>query len=306
MKEDDIVHFLKTRFPAPVGFMGIGDDCAVFPDESGGYWLVTTDSMVEGTHFLENKISARDLGYKLAMVNFSDIAAMGGRPHSAYLSCAMASDYVDAENLFDGVKEALEEVGIPLLGGDIAGSTKNLFLSMTVMGRAEKIVRRSGGRPGDILCVTDVLGDSAGGLQQLLNEDGDSLRAKHTRPRSHLKEGQVLAACRGVNAMMDVSDGLHIDVQRLAQASGCGAKIFLDKLPLSEELRAYAGDAAEELAISGGEDYCLLAAVDPGQLQELKDVRLYPVGELTKEPGALVYMRGKRLESISPQPFEHF
>ncbi len=306
LKEDAIIQLLQNRFTPPANYLGIGDDCAVFPDESEGFWLVTTDSMVEGTHFLRDKISMEDLGYKLAMVNFSDIAAMGGSPHSVYLSCALPSDFLEVKNIFEGVKEALDEVSVPLLGGDVVKSRKNLFLSMTVLGKAQQIKKRSGGKPGDILCVTGFLGDSAAGLRQLLHSGKGSLIEKHIRPRAHLKEGKRLAGCGGVGAMMDLSDGLHVDVQRLAKASGCGAKIFLDKLPISHELRSYAEDEAEDLAVSGGEDYCLLAAADAGLIEQLPDLNLHAVGELTAEAGTLVYLRNGEPAEVVPHPFEHF
>ncbi len=306
MKEDAIIQLLQNRFQPPANYLGIGDDCAAFPDESGGFWLVTTDSMVEGTHFLRDKISMEDLGYKLAMVNFSDIAAMGGRLHSVYLSCALPADFFQVEHIFEGVKEALDEAAVPLLGGDIVKSEQNLFLTLTVFGKARKIKTRSGGKPGDILCVTGFLGDSAAGLRQLLHAGKGTLIEKHIRPRAHLKEGERLAGYGGVGAMMDLSDGLHVDVQRLAKASGCGAKIFLDKLPISRELRSYAEDGAENFAVSGGEDYCLLASLDVDLFKQLQDLNLHAVGELTAEAGTFVYLRDGKSVNVVPGPFEHF
>lgn len=303
MREDDIINLLQKLFKTPEGYLGIGDDCAAFPKAEGGYFLVSTDSLVEGTHFIGEKISPEDLGYKLVMVNLSDIAAMGGRPHSVYISLALPPLYPHVERFFSGVHEALRETGALLLGGDVVRSPGPLFLNISALGEAEMIKTRSGGVPGDLLCVTDTLGDSAGGLRQLERGDGVSLIPKQNRPKAHLKEGQLLAQLKEVHALMDISDGLHIDTKRLAKASGCGAVIDLNRIPLSQELKDYAGSQALSLAAGGGEDYCLLAAIDP---QADLPSFVYPVGTLTEKVGALDYVRSGKPVEITLHPFEHF
>jgi thiamine-monophosphate kinase len=312
----------------PQNIKGIGDDCAVIPWQGRKRLLVTTDLLVEGVHFLKERIPAEDLGYKSLAVNLSDLAAMGGRPRFAFLSLAIPPEteitYLD--NFFRGWQELSRQTGVYLLGGDTTRSLEKLVINVAVLGEARTpfIKYRSEARAGDIIAVTGPLGDSEGGLRLILSgQMGKKLSAaehylirRHYRPRPHLEEGWFLAHQPEVRAMMDVSDGIDSDLRRIIEQSGCGVEVNLEKLPVSEELRACAqkyGWNLEEVAAAGGEDYCLLLTVAPEKFPALKRKfhqrfrrSLADIGRITSRKGEQVYLRhGQRVE-LKKSGFDHF
>lgn len=273
--EFGLIDRIRTRFPAPEGVTGIGDDCAVIPQRSGRDTLVSTDMLVEGTHFLRADISPYCLGWKSAAVNVSDIAAMGGRPTATFLSVALPAglspDWV--EEFLRGYAELSERFGIALLGGDTTASPDRICINVAVLGECPSghALLRSTARPGDLVCVTGPLGDSAAGLKAILaglerDADVQALIDRHYLPLPRVAEGQLLAATPGVHAMMDISDGIGSDLGHILDASGVSAAIDVPALPLSAALRrvcARQGWDAAELAIGGGEDYELLFTCTP-------------------------------------------
>jgi len=304
---------------------GIGDDCAVLPWAGGRRLLVTTDMLVEGTHFLRAKISARDLGHKSLAVNLSDVAAMGGRPTAAFLSLAIPTDidiaWLDA--FFAGLRAQARGAGVALLGGDTTRSPGPLVINVALLGEADagRIKLRSGAGPGDALCVTGFLGDSDAGLRILLggkprNRDEAALVRRHDRPRAHLAEGAWLARRAAVTAMMDVSDGIDSDLRRIMERSGCGAAVDLDALPLSGPLRRTAarrGWDTRELAAAGGEDYCLLVAVRRGAAAAIARAfgrafgrPLVRIGTITRARDGLRYFSAGRPAELARRGFDHF
>jgi thiamine-monophosphate kinase len=256
------------------GVEGIGNDCAVIPYRDSLSFLVTTDLLVENTHFIKTQINPSDLGYKSLAVNLSDIAAMGGKPQYAFLSLGMPIEtpieWVDA--FFAGLRQLATQTGVLLLGGDTIRSSQ-VIINFLLIGVIETslIKRRSQAVPGDIICCTGYLGDSGAGLKILLNKlpidrTAQALIQAHVHPRPHLEEGAWLAAQPGVHAMMDLSDGLASDIQRIMEESHCGAHLKVERLPLSSELRHACqslGWSAEKMALTAGEDYCLLVTIDP-------------------------------------------
>ncbi|MDI6725589.1 MAG: thiamine-phosphate kinase [Smithellaceae bacterium] len=307
------------------GSMGIGDDCAVIPWQEGASLLVTTDMLVEDIHFLRKRIPPQDLGYKSLAVNLSDIAAMGGVAHSAYLSLGIPPD-VEVEWLdefFVGLRELAEKWEVRLLGGDTTRSSGPLIVNLAVLGQAEnrRLKFRSSARPGDIIAVTDLLGDSAGGLMILLeerelDEDAVFLLNCHHRPSPGLAEGVWLAKWEEVHALMDVSDGIDSDLQRIMESSHCGARVLLDELPLSEVLKRSAvryGWKALELAAAGGEDYCLLTSIAPEafpliqeRFQDHFGKPLYRIGVVTEKDEGLCYLLAGRPCVLGKTGFNHF
>lgn len=258
----------------PAGVEGIGDDCALMPSHEGFSLLATTDLLIENTHFIRTKISAEDLGYKALAVNLSDIAAMGGQPLYAFLSLGLPSETsVEwADQFFAGFKSLADPTHVLVLGGDTTRSSL-LVINVLLIGNIETaaIKRRSAARPHDLICCTGYLGDSGGGLQVLLqdlplDEHAPALVQAHHRPRPHLAEGAWLAKQPGVHAMMDISDGIDSDMRHIMEASHCGAHIQVESLPISANLRHMCqqrGWSAEDMALTAGEDYCLLLTVDP-------------------------------------------
>lgn len=280
--EFEFIAGIRKDFPAPQGITGIGDDCAVIPQESGWETLVSTDMLMEGTHFLRDDISAYRLGWKSAAVNFSDIAAMGGFPAGSFLALSLPRDIgTDWERDFlMGYGDISREYGFPLLGGDTTASGSIISICVTVLGKARigASRRRNSAEIGDLICVTGTLGDSAAGLKAIIGGIPrigviPELIQRHYLPRPRLAEGQELAASAGVHAMMDISDGIASDLLRILEESGVGAEVFTGKLPMSEEMRSFCagyGFDPIRLAVGGGEDYELLFTVSPESEAALK------------------------------------
>lgn len=323
--EEALIGWLKTQFPTSANTIGIGDDCAVIPPSPLCAGLVTTDALVENIHFLKEYISPRDLGYKLIAVNLSDIAAMGGRPLYCFSTIAIPgrteSEWIEA--LFHGMQEACAESGVSLLGGDITGSSETIFLNVTMMGEAvqSQVKYRKGAKLDDLICLTGTLGDSAAGLKSLLENVPsepriDTLVLAHCHPRAHLREGLWLGSQAAVHAMMDLSDGLHLDLNRILNLCGLGANINIDRLPFSEPLRQTCQRLSwdlPQLAITGGEDYCLMCMVDPAGYEQMNQEflqifhrPLYCVGQITDSPPGIRYMEEGIEAALNLKPYDHF
>ncbi|MGD9107900.1 MAG: thiamine-phosphate kinase [Gammaproteobacteria bacterium] len=326
ISEGGLIENLRQHFQAkvPDDIVGIGDDCAVIPQKENKSLLITTDLLIDGTHFLRDKIAALDLGYKSIAVNLSDIAAMGGTPKYAFLSVALPQDIPSdwLENFIAGINSILTEHQVLLLGGDTSKAKESIFINVVIIGEAEqgKIKYRSGAKPDDIICVTGNLGDSKAGLECILQNHCDNNLAKkllrqHYRPQPQISEGLFLAQYSGTHAMLDVSDGINIDLVHMQEASNCGAKIDLEKLPVSENLLQFAEEFdanAFEMAAIGGEDYCLLAAIEKNSFKDIarefqnKFKRaLIPIGEITKEKEFKYFLHGKE-HKLFLKSFEHF
>ncbi len=229
---------------------GIGDDCAVLP---GGI-VVTQDALVEGVHFQRAWTSWRDLGYKAAAVNLSDLAAACATPEALIVSMALpvGTAVADVLELYEG----LNETGVPIRGGDTTRGER-VYLSVTAIGRSDRIPGRAGARPGDALVVTGPLGGSAAGLRALeLGLSGlDELTRMHRRPPLRLDAARVLQPV--AHALIDLSDGIASDAQRIAERSGCLLEVDVELLPLAPRI----AEVGDEPFWTMGEDYELLAAV---------------------------------------------
>jgi len=270
--EFGLIELIRKDVNVPFGITGIGDDCAIVPQKEGFDTLISTDMLIEGTHFLMSDVQANQLGWKSAAVNISDIAAMGGKPCGTFLSIALPKD-MDVEwvkEFMAGFTICCEQYGAPLLGGDTTSTPDRMCISVTVMGSCPKGTSRCRdmAETGDLVCVTGTLGDSAAGLKAILEGWKETaLRERHYIPRPRVAEGLELATLSGVHAMMDISDGIASDLRHILDASGVGAEILLSGLPLSDELRSFCekhGLDATEFATSGGEDYELLFTAAPG------------------------------------------
>lgn len=244
------------QLPLHRGARGLTDDAAVV----GGF-VVTTDTLVEGIHFLSDDPPG-DVAWKLLAVNLSDLAAKGATPEGVLLNYPLSAREWDL-GFLAGLNEALAAFACPLIGGDTvslpAGSPR--VLTITALGRDAVAPARSGARAGDALWVTGTIGDAGAGLRIARGEDGpgELLRA-YCRPRPCLTEGRALAPV--VHAMSDVSDGLLIDAGRMAAASGLAVTIDLAAVPLSPALLAFDPDPL--VAATVGDDYQLLFALAPG------------------------------------------
>jgi thiamine-monophosphate kinase len=267
----------------------IADDVAVLE----GGTVVTTDLLVEDVHFRREWTSWRDLGYKAAAVNLSDLAAAGAVPEALFLSVGLPGqlDVSAVLELYGGVRET----GVPVRGGD-TNSADRVILAVTAVGRSDRVPGRAGARPGDAVVVTGTLGGSAAGLRAL--ERGltgfEELVTMHRRPPLRLEEGRRLA--RLAHALMDLSDGIGTDAGHIAQRSGCRIEIDVDRLPLAPRL----AEIGDEPFWTLGEDYELLAVLAP---EDARTAGLPVVGSCSEGRGVR-FVRGGR--ELAVAGFEHF
>jgi len=280
--------------PAPEGLIvGIGDDAAVWRT-GDSLAMATTDTLVEGVHFLPGLTPWRDLGWKALAVNVSDIAAMGGAPLFALVTLAAPrqTDIAHCDELYAGLGECAREYGVTIAGGDIVRASE-FSITVALIGRAEMcdgkplLLRRDCARAGDEIAVTGCLGDSAAGLLRL--KDGtpttDSLVQAHLRPHPPLQAAQE-AARLGVVCGIDISDGLTQDLGHVCQRSNLGADVRADALPISEALRSSFPEKALSLACTGGEDYQMLFTGPSDIIERLRSAAISPVTVIGKMTSA--------------------
>ncbi len=303
----------RIRQRSPGMRLGIGDDAAILETRSGCDLLVTADMLLEDVHFKRAWGCFRELGRKTLAVNLSDIAAMGGHPHHAFLALGLPVhdiSLVEVEAFVAGLEEEAAAAEVTLAGGDTCASQSGLVLSVTLLGSvpAGQAIRRSGARPGDGVWVTGSLGGSAAGLlalerglrprslwpagmlrpSWLRSTEEAAIQAAmdaHLAPTPRLTAGQAL---RGyATAMIDLSDGLASDVGHLCTESSVGVRIQVGRVPLHPGARVvarWAGRDALDLALRGGEDYELLftSPVDPRPVLDaaLPGVAVTRIGEV--------------------------
>lgn len=249
------------------GFEGIGDDCAVLPTGDDEALVFTSDMLNEGVHFLTDKSTPFQIGYKSLMVNISDVAAMGAKPVATLLSLALPNDKFGewSAEFMRGYKKASKKYGVKLVGGDTVGSKSGVCISVTAIGSAPmaNLKRRSKAKVEDIIMVTGKLGASAAGLRDVLAGKLSTRNAKiHLMPEARVEEGVWLGAQPEVHAMMDISDGIASDLQHIIDQSKKGAIISEQNIPVAR-------GASFRDAMCGGEDYELLFTVDKHKVDEL-------------------------------------
>ncbi len=326
LREEQIVRLFRRRFSRQVGRgeVGIGDDGALVRLR-GSAVLVTADHMAEGVHFTRRGTPPEAVGYKLAAMNASDIAAMGGVPACALLSLALTDDVDDEylNRLSRGLKRGAGKFGFRLVGGDTTASRGGIFASLTLLGTpaGKKPLLRSGARPGDLLCVTGHLGASCAGLAALEGPSGSDCPSVRTAVRRHLWPspplalGAALGKAALASAALDLSDGLSTDLARLCRESGTGCEVRADRVPVRPfTVRAAAALGLDPLssALHGGEEYELLFTVRPpaaGKVERLArhlGVAVTVIG--TVLPGSqrwLVSPEGHRTV-LRPGGWQHF
>lgn len=282
---------------------GLQDDVAVL-DVGASRLILTSDTMVEGVHYLPADPPA-DIGWKLAAVNLSDLAAKGARPVGCLLNYALSGDDEWDAAFLEGLGEALGRHGMPLLGGDTVQMPQAAprSYSLTAIGEAAgPVPARSGAKAGDRLYLTGPVGDAGVGLEMLRSSPSATgpLVDAYRRPRPRLAEGLLLA--RDAHAMMDVSDGLLIDAARMGQASGLA--VVIDHVPLSPALEAFRGGsmATQIAAARAGDDYELLFALPPGLNPP---VRAIPVGRLAQGAGLTLMIDGVAVPLPDRLGWEH-
>ena len=297
---------------------GVGDDCAVLTYSDDKDILVTTDMLMEGVHFDLTYMPMQHLGYKSAMVNFSDIYAMGGTPKQITVSLALSKRFSveDMEDFYAGLRRACEEHQVDIVGGDTTSSRTGLAISITAIGEVAKgkAIYRNGAKETDLICVSGDLGAAYMGFQLLEREKEvyykqietaktDIERLAISQPdfsgREYLLERQMKPEARrdiiaqlqqkGIQptSMIDISDGLSSELLHICTQSHCGCRIYEDRIPIDYEVAVMAEELNMNLttaALNGGEDYELLFTVpitDHEKVETLEGVKL--IGHITKQ-----------------------
>ncbi len=294
----------------------MGDDAAIlnFGDKDV---LVTTDLLLEGIHFDLRYVPLKHLGYKAAIVNFSDVYAMNGTPRQITVSLGVSSRFTveHLEALYSGIRLACESYGVDLVGGDTSASVTGLVISITCIGDSNKedVVTRTGAKPTDIICVSGDLGAAFMGLQLLERENRISAGQKDFQPdfagKEYILERQLKPEARrdivealrkeGIKptSMIDVSDGLSSELLHICKESGVGCRVYEDKIPIDYQT-----------AMNGGEDYELLFTVpltDHEKIEKMKGVNM--IGYITKpELGAALVSRDGNEMEIKAQGWNAF
>jgi thiamine-monophosphate kinase len=296
--------------------LGIGDDCSIQRQQGDLDLLTSTDMLIEGIHFQPEWCSMFNLGRKSAAVNISDIAAMGGKPQSLFLSIGRPKKVSDREikEFITGFLTEAKYYGAALAGGDTCRSPELLTISVTVQGTVPTgdAICRQGASCGDAVYVSGTLGDSALALQMLQQglQPGSFLAERFHTPTPQISLGRILSQRQFATAMLDISDGLLADLGHILSSSSVGADLELQQLPLSKEFRqALATDASViDLALAGGEDYEL---VFTSPLKDLSDQvgRICPVtriGTITQTPGIRIMQENGTPYRCQYDGFDHF
>jgi len=306
--ESQLVAWLQAKIPPQECVsLGLGDDAAVLRGGDGADVVVTTDMLTDGVDFLLDQVDLRAVGHKALGVNLSDLAAMAAVPTAAFVSLVLPrtgsqnfSALELAQELFQGMFPLAEDFGVAIAGGDTNTWDGPLAISITALGATTERgpLVRAGGKPGDKLLVTGSL--------------GGSLLGRHLQVEPRVREALMLHACYDLHAGIDISDGLALDVSRLAAASDCGAVLDLSAIPLTEAAHRMSqqdGRTPWEHALGDGEDFELVLAVAAEiaekiiQEQPLK-IPLTAIGELIAEPGLWQTTAGQPTP-LAPTGFIH-
>jgi thiamine-monophosphate kinase len=295
--------------------LGIGDDAALVRVPGDCELALTTDALIEGVHFLPGA-PARSLGHRALAVNLSDIAAMGGSPGWALLSLNLpAADDAWLREFAAGFGALARRHRVALVGGNLSRGALSITVELAGLVPAGQALRRDGARPGDELYLSGTVGDAACGLKFLRGDAVGTpsaaayLQHRFEYPTPRVALGQAL---RGIaSACIDLSDGVYIDAARLLAASGCGATLEIERLPLSDALRHALGAQAWRSALGGGEDYELCFSAAPAHAAAIAALAartgqaVTRIGALHSGSGLALTMAGSVMQ-FSPAGFDHF
>ena len=285
--------------------LGIGDDCAVINVSSDRMCLITTDMLVDGTHFDLKKCSVRDVGRKAIACSISDMAAMGCQATVAVISICFPDHTTEnfAQELYKGIWSIADKYDIGIVGGDIISGDSPLCINVTMLGRDDglKPVKRSGARVGDKILVTGTL--------------GGSLLGKHLYFEPRIKEGIVLNKNFSIHAMIDISDGLTADLNHILEESHVGAILYEDCIPVSPDavkISKQTGQTPFFHALSDGEDYELLMTLSRSQAKKVMKSPLFKkgicscIGEVVRGNGIQMRFSDGKIRRVKPRGYEHF
>jgi thiamine-monophosphate kinase len=322
VREEQLIERVRRKLPHRGRSLrvGIGDDAAVLRPNRGLEWVITTDAFLENVHFLRSVYPPRAAGHKAIARATSDIAAMGARPRFFFLTLGLPEACTGAwlDAFLDGMAKAARRYGLVLAGGDTT-RYESVIASLTVLGEIEpeRAILRSGAKPGDLICVSGTLGEAQLGLELVTakmhkSRRWASLLKKHLWPDPRLALGAWLARNRIASSMIDTSDGLSTDLGHICDASGVGARISEEKIPMVQvplELRD-AGFNPKRMALHGGEDYELLFTVPRRCASRLPrrfgGMPLTVIGEITREKGVFLIGEKGRATPLKPKGWDPF
>lgn len=287
--------------------VGIGDDAAIIR-YGKKLQVLTTDCLVEGDHFRCDWFKPVQIGMKAIEINVSDIAAMGGNPRYALISLGLKEDLpVDfVEELYRGMWKACDKYCIDIVGGNMTHSNQ-IFISVTLVGEVKEknLTLRSCAKAGDLIFLSGPVGNGRAGLRLFQNgvEGFDGIKKRYLEPKARLDFASKIAPF--VNSMIDVSDGLASEIMHICKNSKCGAKIYMDKIPIREDVREVARILNEneyDYALYGGEDFELLYTVSKENINKIDG---YLIGEITKNREIKIVSYGKE-EKLTRFGYDHF
>ncbi len=312
--EFDFIHHIKKSY----GLSRVGDDCAVLPKDAETDILITADMLAEDVDFRLEWTSPELLGHKALAVSLSDIAAMGGRPTFAMLSFGVpesvwSGDFL--ERFYEGWHGLAREFGVELVGGDVSRIPEKFVIDSIVLGEVSKgkAILRSGAKPGDKIYVTGSLGGAAGGLKLLesgtrhdqdLSQSARELIERQLRPMPRLDLADQFPA----SAMIDLSDGLSSDLGHICEASGVGAVLYAEQIPIDVRLDSIFSSLDEKLhlALDGGEDFELLFTAERKKTLPPEIADITCIGEITANIAKIELIRGGLASELKPKGFQHF
>ncbi len=324
--ETEFVRWLKrlSRKQGAGVRLGIGDDAAVVELRHGHELILKSDLSIEGVHFLRDRHPPRAVGHRALARSLSDIAAMGGTPRYALISLAISQKTSRAwlDEFYAGVLALARRNALSVVGGDTAIVPDRISIDVVIAGEIarEKMIRRSGAQPGDQLFVSGRLGISALGLHRLklkasVRGRGKTLDAAahaHLYPEPRLAVGRYLSQNNLATALIDVSDGLSTDLGHLCDASGVGARVWAERLPIPDDLTTRERCTLDplSLALHGGEDYELLFTVPKHKVfrlpRRVHGVPLHWIGETRSARGLVLVLPGGHETPLQPRGYDHF
>lgn len=315
--EREFVAWLRRQSQShPAGLrLGIGDDASLITPTAGHEIILTSDLSIEGVHFLRDRHPPDAIGHRALARSLSDVAAMGGKPRFALVSLALSQrvDRLWVERFYRGLFRLARRFGVVIVGGDTSLSAKVTMADVTVVGEVARgqALLRTGAKPGDAIYVAGTLGLAAAGLRMLrsrLKRPRPEVLHAHLYPEPQCRLGQFLSEKRLASAAIDLSDGLSLDLQRLLEASGVGAEVAEERIPVPSAAGPRA--TALSLALHGGEDYKLLFTVPPSKVSRLpaafEGIRLYEVGRVCARGNGMLIEGRNGTRPLVSGGYDHF
>lgn len=317
LKENQLIKLIKKFEKKSTNIIrGIGDDGAVVKFHKGNYVFVQ-DGLTEHIHFEFSFAKPFYVGKKAVYVNVSDVLSMGALPLYFLVTIGVPEKLSSKEimEIYRGINSAAKEFGLLLLGGDTISTASDFFIDISMIGilKAERYLGRNGAQKGDLIGVTGYLGESAYGLK-ILKEGKNIVKKRLNRfvrrylaPKPPFELWKELIRSHAINGMMDISDGLLLDLERMMEQSKTSAKVFMEKLPIPEPLKK---QSLEELALSGGEDFQFLFTFSEDNRSVIENIKrkgyvISIIGHVTEGRGVKLFEAGRR-KHIIKKGYEHF